>query len=53
MNYFPAPLIVTNPAGNRGAEAALNRDIAKFDAGAHPSNTGRPEFSEGSRGAAL
>jgi predicted RNase H-like nuclease/ppGpp synthetase/RelA/SpoT-type nucleotidyltranferase len=48
-----APLIVTNPTGNRPAEAALNRDFAKFDAGAHPSNTGKPEFSEGSRGAAL
>ena len=41
-----APLIVTNPTGNRPAEAALNRDFARFDAGAHPSNTGKPEFSD-------
>jgi predicted RNase H-like nuclease/ppGpp synthetase/RelA/SpoT-type nucleotidyltranferase len=48
-----APLIVTNPTGNRPAEAALNRDFARYDAGAHPANTGKPEFAEGSRGAAL
>ncbi len=48
-----APLIVTNPTGNRPAEAALNRDFAKFDAGAHPANTGKPEFSGVPRGAAL
>ncbi len=48
-----APLVVRNPTGNRGCEAALNRDFAKFDAGAHPTNTGKPEFAEGSRGARL
>ena len=48
-----APLIVSNATGNRPAEAALNRDFAKFDAGAHPSNTGKPEFSGTPRGAAL
>ena len=48
-----APLIVTNPTGNRPAEAALNHDFARFDAGAHPSNTGKPEFSGTPRGAAL
>ena len=48
-----APLIVTNPKGTRPAEAALNRDFATFDAGAHPSNTGKPEFSGTPRGAAL
>src|SRR6202011_2596871 len=31
-----APLIVTNPKGNRSCEAALNKDFAKFQAGAHP-----------------
>ena len=41
-----APLIVTNATGNRPAEAALNRDFARFDAGAHPSNTGKPEFRD-------
>lgn len=48
-----APLIVRNKTGNRPAEAALNRDFARFDAGAHPSNTGKPEFSGTPRGAAL
>lgn len=48
-----APLIVTNATGNRPAEAALNRDFARFDAGAHPSNTGKPEFSTQPRGARI
>jgi predicted RNase H-like nuclease/ppGpp synthetase/RelA/SpoT-type nucleotidyltranferase len=48
-----APLVVTNSTGNRPGEAALNRDFARFDAGAHPSNTGRPEFSGTPRGARL
>src|SRR5215213_9202157 len=30
-----APLIVTNPTGNRPCEAELNRDFARFHAGAH------------------
>ncbi|WOP18783.1 DUF429 domain-containing protein [Raineyella sp. LH-20] len=48
-----APLIVTNPTGNRPCEAALNRDFARFEAGAHPSNTGRPELHDTPRGARL
>jgi predicted RNase H-like nuclease len=48
-----APLVVTNPTGNRPAEAALNRDFARFDAGAHPSNTSRPWFVPEPRGARL
>ncbi|MGB7963934.1 MAG: DUF429 domain-containing protein [Propionicimonas sp.] len=48
-----APLIVTNATGNRPCEAALNHDFARFDAGAHPSNTGKPEFSGIPRGARL
>jgi predicted RNase H-like nuclease/ppGpp synthetase/RelA/SpoT-type nucleotidyltranferase len=48
-----APLIVKNATGNRPAEAALNRDFARFDAGAHPANTGKPEFSQTPRGARL
>ena len=48
-----APLIVTNPTGNRPCEAALNHDFARFDAGTHPTNTGKPEFSAGPRGARL
>ena len=48
-----APLIVTNPTGNRPCEAALNKDFRGFEAGAHPSNTGKPEFANGTRGARL
>ncbi len=48
-----APLIVANPTGNRPAEALLNKDFARFDAGAHPSNTGKPEFREQPRGARI
>ena len=50
-----APLIVPNATGNRPAEAALNRDFARFDAGAHPANTGKPELGGpgGPRGARL
>lgn len=48
-----APLVVTNPTGNRPAEAALNRDFRRFDAGTHPANTGLPWFADGGRGARL
>lgn len=48
-----APLIVTNPKGNRACEAALNKDFTKFQAGAHPSNTSKPEFANGTRGGRL
>jgi predicted RNase H-like nuclease/ppGpp synthetase/RelA/SpoT-type nucleotidyltranferase len=48
-----APLIVTNATGNRPAEAALNKEFARFDAGAHPSNSGKPEFREQPRGARI
>jgi predicted RNase H-like nuclease/ppGpp synthetase/RelA/SpoT-type nucleotidyltranferase len=48
-----APLVVENPSGNRAAEAALNRDFARFDAGAHPANTAKPEFAGQPRAARL
>lgn len=48
-----APIVVANATGNRPAEAALNKDFARFDAGAHPSNTGKPEFSEQPRAARI
>jgi len=48
-----APLVVRNATGNRAAEAALNRDFARFDAGAHPVNTGRAELSTTPRGARI
>ncbi len=50
---FDAPLVVTNQAGQRPAEAALNRDFRRFEAGAHPSNTAKPEFADGPRAARL
>ena len=53
MVGIDAPLIVTNPKGNRPCEAALNKDFAKFQAGAHPSNTSKPEFADGTRGGRL
>jgi predicted RNase H-like nuclease len=40
-----APLIVPNPAGCRPCETALNRDFGRFEAGAHPANTGNPALS--------
>ena len=48
-----APLVVRNPRGNRPCEAALNRDFRRFDAGAHPANTGLAWFADGGRGARL
>ncbi|WAC92278.1 DUF429 domain-containing protein [Mycobacterium sp. Aquia_213] len=50
---FDAPLVVNNPTGQRPAETALNRDFRRFEAGAHPANTGKPEFANGPRGARL
>lgn len=48
-----APLIVRNPTGRRPAEAALNADFARFDAGAHPANTSLPVFAAGLPGARI
>lgn len=45
-----APLVVRNPTGSRPAEKALSADFRRFEAGTHPSNTGKPEFAEGTRG---
>ena len=39
-----APLIVENPTGHRPCERDLNRDFQRFDAGARPAFTERPEF---------
>lgn len=39
-----APLIVNNPTGHRPCERDLNRDFQRFDAGARPAFTERPEF---------
>jgi predicted RNase H-like nuclease/ppGpp synthetase/RelA/SpoT-type nucleotidyltranferase len=48
-----APLIVVNPTGSRPAEQELSRDFRRFEAGTHPSNTGKPEFANGTRGARI
>jgi predicted RNase H-like nuclease len=50
---FDAPLVVTNPTGQRPAEVALNRDFRRFEAGAHPANTAKPEFADTPRAARL
>jgi len=50
---FDAPLIVTNATGNRAAETALNRDFARFDAGAHPVNASKPEVGDRPRAARI
>jgi predicted RNase H-like nuclease len=50
---FDAPLVVTNRTGQRPAEAALNRDFRRFEAGAHPANTTKPEFADVPRAARL
>jgi predicted RNase H-like nuclease len=39
-----APLIVPNQTGYRPCEAALSRDFGRFDAGARPAYTEKPEF---------
>ncbi len=46
-----APLVVTNATGSRPAEQALSRDYRRYEAGTHPSNTAKPEFADGTRGA--
>lgn len=46
-----APLVVVNATGSRLAEQQLGRDFRPFQAGCHPSNTGKPEFAHGTRGA--
>lgn len=50
---FDAPLVVINRTGQRPAETALNRDFRRFEAGAHPANTGKPEFADVPRAARL
>jgi predicted RNase H-like nuclease len=50
---FDAPLVVNNPTGQRPAETALNQDFRRFEAGAYPANTGKPEFANGPRGGRL
>ncbi|WP_148615387.1 DUF429 domain-containing protein [Nocardioides rubriscoriae] len=46
-----APLVVRNETGMRPAERALSADFRRYDAGTHPSNTGKPEFAHGTRAA--
>lgn len=44
-----APIIVRNSTGRRGCEAQLGAVFGRYDAGAHPTNTGRSEFAHGTR----
>ncbi len=48
-----APIVVTNATGSRPAEQQLSRDFRRFDAATHPSNTGKPEFANGTRAARI
>jgi len=48
-----APIVVTNATGSRPAEQQLSRDFRRYDAATHPSNTGKPEFANGTRAARL
>ncbi len=48
-----APLIVTNPEGQRPCERDLSAIFHSFHAGTHPTNLRKPEFSGGSRAMAL
>ena len=43
--------MVTNATGSRPAEQQLSKDFRRYDAGTHPSNTGKPEFANGTRAA--
>jgi predicted RNase H-like nuclease len=47
-----APLIVPNPTGSRQCERDLNADFQKFEAGARPAFSDKPEFKN-PRGARL
>lgn len=44
-----APIVVNNPTGRRRCEEQLGRVFGRYEAGAHPSNRGKPEFAQGSR----
>ena len=46
-----APIVVSNATGSRPAEQQLSKDFRRYDAGTHPSNTGKPEFAHGTRAA--
>ncbi|QWC85147.1 DUF429 domain-containing protein [Nocardioidaceae bacterium] len=48
-----APVVVLNATGSRPAEQQLGKDFRRFEAGAHPSNTGKPEFAHGTRAGRL
>ena len=48
-----APLIVANATGRRVCESIVSSWMGKYEAGAHSSNTGRPGFANGPRGAGL
>lgn len=44
-----APVIVRNPGGQRPCERLVSRYFGAYAAGAHPTNTTRPYFADGTR----
>lgn len=44
-----APIVVNNRTGRRRCEAELGHVYARYRAGAHPTNTSRPELAHGTR----
>jgi predicted RNase H-like nuclease len=44
-----APIIVTNPTGNRPCESLVNRHFGKYNASCHSANLSKPHFADGTR----
>jgi predicted RNase H-like nuclease len=44
-----APIIVTNPTGNRPCESLVSRHFGKYDASCHSANLSKPHFANGTR----
>jgi len=44
-----APIIVTNPTGNRPCESLVNRHFGKYNASCHSANLAKPHFANGTR----
>jgi predicted RNase H-like nuclease len=44
-----APIIVTNPTGNRPCESLVSRYFGKYNASCHPANLSKPHFANGTR----
>ncbi|GAB3953267.1 DUF429 domain-containing protein [Kribbella albertanoniae] len=44
-----APIIVTNPTGNRPCESLVSRHFGKYGASCHSANLSKPHFANGTR----